>query len=229
MANPLPSVVETDWRKTISTETGLGLGVYATFLQLAIGPEVGVERSNKTVHTFAFDAVTTVEFEPTKEYVEQAIKVAAVQAWLRQPKQRFAPVASLFLVTGMKLVKGASLKYSASQSVAATGNFSIDLTALGVLGTAVGPKGHWISAEEDGTELNRESEFVFAFRVKRLKFGWKNKVEDYNKGAFLNVGGDREDDRFVLIEDVDGASIETAEAVPDVTENGSVYCVPPQS
>ncbi|KAI1753500.1 hypothetical protein F4782DRAFT_78581 [Xylaria castorea] len=228
VADAVPPVVETDWKKTISIEKGLGLGVYAQFLQLAIGglplgPEVDAKHSNKTANAFAFDTVTTLAFEPTQEYVEEAIKAPAVQTWLREPKQRFVPVVSLFLVTGMKLAKGARIKYSTSQSTKVTGNFGVFAPALG---TTFGPKGHWISTDDDETEFNREAEFVFAFRVKRLKFGRRLKVEECNKGAFLAVGGEREDDESVLVEDVDGSDIKTAEVVPDVTENGSVYCVP---
>ncbi|RAH76629.1 hypothetical protein BO86DRAFT_393307 [Aspergillus japonicus CBS 114.51] len=225
---PLPPVVETDWRKTISTEQGLGCGVYAQFLQLAtggspLGPEVSVETSRKRAEVFAFDRVTTLSFEPTQEYVEEAIQAPAVQTWLREPKQRFAPVVSLYLVTGMKLVQGARIKYSTSQSATVRGNVGFDVTALG---TSIGPKGHWVSRNEDGTELKREMEFVFAFRVNRLRFGRRLKVEEYNKGAFLAVGGEQDDNAFVLVEDIDGSQIRTAQAVPDVTENGNVYCVP---
>ena len=228
VANAFPPVVETDWKKTISTENGLALGVYAQFLQLAtcglpLGPEMNVEHSNKTADTFAFDTVTTLAFEPTQEYVEEAVKAPAVQAWLREPRQRFALVSELFVVTGMKLVKGAKIKYSTSQSTMVKGNLGIDVTALG---TTIGPKGHWASTNDDATESNRESEFVFAFRVKRLKFGRRLKLEEYNKGAFMTVGEKKDDDECVLVEDVDGADIKAAENVPDVTENGYVYCVP---
>ncbi|KAL9105842.1 MAG: hypothetical protein Q9227_009050 [Pyrenula ochraceoflavens] len=228
VADAFPPVVETDWKKTVSTEKGLGLGVYAQFLQLAtgglpLGPEVNAEHSNKTASTFAFDMVTTLAFEPTQEYVEEAVRAPAVQAWLREPRQKFALVSELFVVTGMKLVKGAKIKYSTSQSTMVKGNLGIDVTALG---TTFGPKGHWTSTNDDATESNRESEFVFAFRVKRLKFGRRLKLEEYNKGAFMTVGGKNDNDECVFVEDVDGADIKTAEAVPDVTENGNVYCVP---
>ncbi|KAH6608122.1 hypothetical protein Trco_004435 [Trichoderma cornu-damae] len=231
VADAVPPVVETDWRKTVSTEKNVGLGVYAQFLQLAtgglpLGPEVNADRSRKTANAFAFDTVTTLAFEPTQEYVQEAVKAPAVQTWLREPKQKFAPVVSLFLVTGMKLVKGARIKYSVSQSTAVTGNIGIDVPALGA---TFGPKGRWISAIDDETELHRESEFVFAFRVKRLKFGRRLKFEDYNKGAFMDVGGERGDGESVLVEDVDGSDIKTAKAVPDAAENGGVvYCVPAQ-
>lgn len=231
MADAFPPVVETDWKKTVSTEKGLGLGaigVYAQFLQLAtgglpFGPEMNVERSNRRANTFAFDTVTTLAFEPAQEYVEEAVNAPAVQAWLREPRQKFALVSELFVVTGMKLVKGAKIKYSTSQSTTVKGSLSIDVTTMG---TSFGPKGHWTRTNDDATESNRESEFVFAFRVKRLKFGRRLKLEEYNKGAFMTVGGKNDDDECVLVEDVDGADIKTAEAVPDVTENGIVYCVP---
>ncbi|KAJ4302952.1 hypothetical protein N0V90_001843 [Kalmusia sp. IMI 367209] len=228
VANENPPVVESDWKKTISADTSLGLGVYAQFLQLAtgglgLGPEVDVEKSNRTAHMFAFDKVTTVSFEPTSQYVQDAVKASAVQAWLREPKQRFAPVVSLFLITSMKFVKGAKIRYSTSSSTAVTGNIGVDVAPLGM---TLGPKGHWSSTNDDETEFDRESEFVFAFRVKRLKFGRRLKVEEYNRGAFLAIGEDGHGDESILLEDVDGSDIENARLVPDLTENGDVYCIP---
>lgn len=221
-------IIETDWRKTISTEKGLGLGVYAQFLQLAtgglpFGPEGSVEHSSQTTSAFAFDTLTTLAFEPTQEYVEQSIQANAVQTWLREPRQRFKPVVSLFLVTGIKVVQGARIKYSTSQSTKVAGNIGIDVTALG---TTVGPKGHWDSVNEDTTEFNRDSEFVFAFRVKKLKIGRRVNTEDYNKGAFLADGGQKENDLSVTVEDLDGSEFSSAKTVQDVTENGRVYCIP---
>jgi hypothetical protein len=228
VADAFPPIVETDWKKTVSIEKGLGLGVYARFLQLAtggmpLGSEVELEHSNTIKDTFAFDTMTTLSFEPTQEYVEQAVKAPAVQAWLREPRQKIALVNALFLVTGMKLVKGSKIKYSTSQSTTVKGNLGIDVTALG---TTFGPKGHWTRADEDAVESTREAEFVFAFRVKRLKFGRRLKLEEYSKGAFMAVGGKADEDECVMVEDVDGAGIETAEDVPDGIENGNVYCVP---
>lgn len=229
VADQFPPVVETNWKKSISAEKGVGCGVYVQFLRLItgglpLGPEFNIEHSNRTENLFAFDTVTTLAFEPTQDHIEEAIKSPAVQTWLREPKQRFAPVVSLFLVTGMKLVKGARIRYSTSHSTTVRGNIGFDVTALGI---TTGPKGHWVSANDEGTEFDRESEFVFAFRVKKLRIGRRLNVEEYSKGAFLVAGGEHGDDESVLVEDVDGSSIKTATAVPDVTENGSVYCVPP--
>ncbi|KAF1848144.1 uncharacterized protein K460DRAFT_375055 [Cucurbitaria berberidis CBS 394.84] len=214
VADSFPAVVETHWKKTISTEKGHGLGTFAQFLQLAtfglpLGPEVNVERLNTTANTFAFDTMTTLAFEPTQEYIEEAVRVPVVETWLREPRQKFA--------------LGAKIKYSSSQSTTVNGNLGVDVPTQGM---TFGPKGHWTRTDDDATESSRESEFVFAFRVKRLKFGRRLKLEEYTKGAFMTVGGKKDDDECFLVEDVDRAAMQTAKAVSDVTENGNVYCVP---
>ena len=87
-------------------------------------------------------------------------------------------------------------------------------------------RGNWTSTNDDTTEFTRESEFVFAFHVKRLRFGRRLKLEEYNKGAFMSIGGKEDNEECIVVEDIDGAEIKTVEAVPDVTEKGNVYCVP---
>jgi hypothetical protein len=229
VVNENSPLVETDWRKTISAETGLGLGVYAQFLQLAsggLGPELSAEHSNKMANIFAFNKLTTLSFEPTMGYVDEALKAPAVQAYLREPKQRFAPTVSLFLVTGLKLVTGAKIKYSTSGSMAVKGNIGINVAPLGM---TFGLKGHWTRKDDDETEFSRDSEFIFAFRVKRLKFGLGRKldIDEYNKGAFLSTGKYQDDGgrEPVVMEDVDGSDNANARLVNDATENGDVYCI----
>ena len=228
VVNENPPVVETDWKKTVTHETKFGFGLYSQFLQLAIGglgPEVDVEHSRQRVNTFYFDTMTTLKFEPTPEYIHEAIRAPSVQTYLKDHKQRFAPSVSLFLVTGMKIVKGANIKYSTSATSGVTANVGIASSALG--GMSVGPKGHWTSTTEDENEFKRGSEFVFAFRVKRLRFKKKVEAEDYNKGAFLSIndGKDNDGTQHILIDDQDGSDIQTANLVSDVTEDGPVYCV----
>ncbi|KAJ4004059.1 hypothetical protein NW766_011915 [Fusarium irregulare] len=227
VTDAFPLSEETDWKKTVSNERGQSLGVYAQFLQVAtgglsLGPEVDCEHSNKTESTFAFDKLTTLAFEPNQTYVEEAIKAPAVRDWLGELRQKVKPVNELFMVTGLKIVKGSRIKYSTLQTTTVKGNIGVDVPAMGI---TFGPKGHWTRTDDDTTESNRQSEFVFAFCVKRLRFGRRVKLKEYTKGAFMTVGGKKDDDECVLIEDVDGADLETAELALDETGNGDVYCV----
>ncbi|EHK47892.1 hypothetical protein TRIATDRAFT_290393 [Trichoderma atroviride IMI 206040] len=219
-------VIETDWKKTVSAENKFGFGVYAQFLKCSgLGPEVDFDRSSKRSSIFAFDEVTTVSFQPTPEYVTEAMKAPTVQYWLNEPRQRFSPIVSLYLVTGMKLVKGANIKYSSSESTGISANIGVNIPSLGL---TFGPKGSWSRVEDDETEFNRTSEFIFAFSVKRLRITRKVKIEEYHKGAFLSIGKDEDGKETdpILVDDVDGSSFENAAAVHDSTENESVYCVP---
>lgn len=229
VVNENPPVVETDWKKTITHETKFGFGIYAQFLQLAVGgglgPEVDMEHSRQRVNTFQFDTMTTLGFEPTADYVHEAVLAPSVQTYLKDHKHRFAPTVSLFLITGMKIVKGANIQYSASETSGVAANVGIASSALG--GMSVGPKGHWTRTTEDENEFKRAAEFVFAFRVKRLRFKKSVEAEDYNKGAFLSIndGKDNDGTHHVLIDDQVGSDIQTANLVSDVTEDGPVYCV----
>ncbi|KAL6872246.1 hypothetical protein HDV57DRAFT_268954 [Trichoderma longibrachiatum] len=225
--NPSSTIVETDFKKTVSSEKALDLGFYTQVFavggrKMPVGFEVNSRHKQKRAKSFAFDTVTTHRFEPTQDYVQEAIKAPAVQAWLREPKQRFAPVSSLYLVTAIKIVKGARIKYSTSQWKTVTGNGGVDVPARAATLSQEGPLSRLNEVEN---EFNYEDEYVFAFRVKRLKIGRKVKVEDYNKGAFMAISGGTEDELFVLIEDVDASdsdNIKTAGAVSNVDEDGSV-------
>ncbi|KAG9254376.1 uncharacterized protein F5Z01DRAFT_103344 [Emericellopsis atlantica] len=227
LAQDSTSFVETAWKKTVSAEMALGLGVYAEFLRLGLGPEASADHSNQASSVFAFDAITTSSFDPEPQYVKEAIKAPAVQAYLKERKQRFAPTVSLYLVTGLKLVKGANIKYSTSSSTDVKANIGINVAPLGL---TIGPKGHWTRKSDNETEFNRESDFVFAFRVKRLKFGLRRKLEaeDYTTGAFLTTGEEADDSEqeACLMDNVDGSSSANASFVSDATEGESVYCIP---
>ncbi|KAI9903645.1 hypothetical protein N3K66_000174 [Trichothecium roseum] len=242
--NENPPVTETNWRKTVSSETGLGAGVYAQFLHMDAGPGADAERSCRTASAFAFDAVTTTSFEPTAEYVEEAVRRAeGVRAWRKEPRQRFASVAgaatspfssSLYMVTGLKVVRGARVRYSTRRKTNMAVNGAVDLAPP--FGVGFGPRGEWRAVEDEETGFDRDDEFLFAFRVKRLRFARKKvKAEDYSKGAFLAVGGgggdgdgeEKEGDEPVLVDDVDGSEIENAVLVHDADAGGGeVYCVP---
>ncbi|KAJ5710589.1 hypothetical protein N7488_004745 [Penicillium malachiteum] len=209
-------------KKSIPAETGVGFGVYAQFLQLAtgplgLGPEVKFEKSSQKADVFAFDTVTTLSFEPTSEFIDDAIKAPAVQAYLQEPKQRFSPVVSLFLVTGLKVVKGAKVTYATSGTKKLTGNIGIDVAPLSITANL---KAYWTKINDDETEFSRDSEFIFAFRVKRLRFGRKVEAKEYNKGALLAIGGNKTSGmEYVLVDDMDGTQIPSATLIPDASES----------
>ena len=69
-------------------------------------------------------------------------------------------------------------------------------------------------------------EFIFIFYIKRLKFRRRLKLIEYNKGAFITVSGKKDNNKCVLVKDVDRANIKTTKTIPNITENGNIYYVP---
>ena len=124
---------------------------------------------------------------------------------------------------GIKLIKGAKIKYLTLQSTTVKGNLGINVTALG---RTFSLKGHWTSTNNNITESNRELEFIFAFRVKRLKFRQRLKLIEYNKGAFITVSGKKDNNKYILVKDVDKANIKTTKTIPNITKNSNIYYVP---
>jgi hypothetical protein len=118
--------------------------------------------------------VTARSFELTPQYIEEAIQPPAVKTWLTEPKQRFAPVICLLLLIGMKLIKRARIKYATSESTKVNGSMAINMVQLCM---TFGPKGHWSSTNDNETEFNQKSEFVFEVRVRRLRFGRKLRLK----------------------------------------------------
>ncbi|PON27915.1 hypothetical protein TGAM01_v203052 [Trichoderma gamsii] len=230
LVNELPPIIETDWKKAVSVKKKVEWGVYLQFLAnsglLVLGPSLDADHLSKSKCTFAFDEVKTMSFEPTPEYVAEAMKAPTVQQWLKEPKQRFSPVVSLYLITGMKLVKGANVKYSSSGTLGVTGRFGIDVPQYDI---SVGPRGRWTAPTYgDGMESNPTSDFVFAFRVKRIRITRKVKTENYTKGAFMAAGKEEDGDEIesISVDDVDGSGFENVTVVHDAAEDDDVYCVP---
>lgn len=177
------------------------------------------KHSSRTNIILKSSMVTTTSFEPTPQYVAEAVKAPAVQAWLKEPKQRLAPAVSIYLVTGMKIAKDANVKYSISVKTATR---AVIRTSTGVPlpDSGYGPRGIYIRDHDEETEFKRDFEFIFAFRVKRLRFrhGRDLQIEDFTKGACLESaqGENGSEIASVLLNDTDGSSVGNVSDEADV-------------
>jgi hypothetical protein len=222
IANLNPLTVETNWMKTITEDKKPRSDRRDTFLQLAKrGSGMYAKHTSREKVIFECGTVTTISFEPTPQYVAEAMKIPAVKAWLREPKQRLAPIVSLYLVTGMKLAKSAKVKYSISVNTTIKAHIRTS-TGRSLTGLITGAKGCYIRTYDDEMESEQDAEFAFAFRVKRLSFryGRDVKIEEFTEGACLR---DAEDDNGCEMESVslDGADGSNAGNVSDDADVGT--------
>lgn len=182
-------IFETNWRKTISTSAGRSIGIFAQFLQaVGFAAELSVDHSKTTSNILAFNSLITDTFDPTSDYVREAIKASPAVKSYTQPSF-LGKRKALYLVTGLKIVNGAQITYSLIEETGRTGKLGVDLTVAGAPGVQVGPTGRWSKKRDDETSLERAADFVFAFRVMKVSLKRKEQIqiEEYNEGAFLGL------------------------------------------
>jgi hypothetical protein len=150
--------------------------------------ELGIDHRKSETSILAFDNLTTQSFEQSEAYVPAAVKAASVQHYMR--KSILGRRKPVYLVTGTRIVSGAKIKYTHSNSFTATARAEVDGTVAAVQ-VKIGPSAHWTKKANDETEFDRLSEFLFAFRVKVSYKHGEVVGEDHKEGAFLGYDGMR--------------------------------------
>ena len=172
-----------------------GVGVWGQFLEI-IGLDVGAEFEYANDEVIHVNRLETVVFDPDIDYVRQAMKSTSVKAFLEASK--FA--LSVYMVTGLKIVRGASMGSTAIRASCAKLGLSTSVLDSGISIRAI------IDASKQsykGTSFEKSTDFVLAFRVRRVRF-IKSQLEQkiYTKGASMMDGdGDRsKDDELKILE-----------------------------
>lgn len=186
---PIPSgemrVQSVDQATFVSSKrTSSQAGVFAKFLNL-VGPEIELTSDRSEETAYKFDRLETVSFTPTASYIEQTMALDDVRAYMEHSRFR----ASCYLVTGLKIVRGAAV-IQKRRRVAVSADVQ---SALGLPATVgVGPTA--TQETTDSTAFDGSNDFIFAIRVSKIrsrKSSWlgtrsaKLTVEEYSKGATL--------------------------------------------
>jgi hypothetical protein len=171
----------TDWKWTREFQTSRGGGVFTSFLQsLGIGGDVDITTDSSRAEVYDVEQMVTLEFTPSKAYLEQAIQDSGVQIALARKKK-------VYMITGLKLAYGATKALQRMNKRGIHAQIGIDTSVLGAPVT-VGPKGHVTSAITETLSSGR-SDFVFGFRV-RLLANEKGQVatKKHDRGAKYGLG-----------------------------------------
>ncbi|OCK74585.1 hypothetical protein K432DRAFT_338800 [Lepidopterella palustris CBS 459.81] len=162
---------------------------------LGVGVDVGAnwDTSNEIVYTF--DRVETTQFIPKEEYVQKCIEAAPVRRYLDKSRYR-KPV---YIITGLKTVTGARAKSHKSRAFGGNLGVEVDGTIWsgGTVPIGGGPEVEGKTGMKEGTTWEGSSDFVFAFRVRKISVeketGNVKENDDYNQGAFLGNETKKED------------------------------------
>jgi hypothetical protein len=171
----------TDWKWTREFQTSRGGGMFTSFLQaLGIGGDVDITTDRSRTEVYDVERMVTLEFTPSKAYLELAILDSGVQIALARKRK-------VYMITGLKLAYGATKALQRMNKRGINAQIGIDASLLGAPVT-VGPKGHVTSATTETLSSGR-SDFVFGFKV-RLLTNEKGQVatKNHDRGAKYGVG-----------------------------------------
>jgi len=136
---------------------------------------------------YLFDRIVTTQFVPKPEYFQRCIESESVRRYLQISRFR-KPV---YVITGIKVVTGAKARSIKSRSRGGTLAAEIDGTVWsgGAVPISGGPGMEGKVADTSTTQWDGSSDFVFAFRVRKIVVGKATgtvlKEVDYNVGAML--------------------------------------------
>jgi len=144
------------------------------------------------------------------------------------------------MVTGLKIVRGGKIKSNKARGHGGALSVGVDVTALAAP-VEIGPEIEVQTQKGDDVEWGSSDDFVFAYRLGRLKVKKKSaqvKEEEYTKGSLFglnldqhgNVGAEKEDefevDAFEGDEAVAGEFED--ELIGAVDDDEDCFCVMPE-
>ncbi|KAK7914365.1 hypothetical protein PG985_012068 [Apiospora marii] len=158
-------------------------GIWTKFLVL-LGVDVGTAFSKDSNEQFQFREMTTEECFPTNEYLQAAVDAKPVKDYLNRHSLNPKP---LYVVVGVKTVVGARVSRSSGRTASAESGFGVDAAAVGSpVPVSVGPEAAFSRSSRDTVSFDGSSDFVFAFRVRKLIVKSKEIVQkDENRGAMF--------------------------------------------
>ncbi|OIW32351.1 hypothetical protein CONLIGDRAFT_699045 [Coniochaeta ligniaria NRRL 30616] len=174
---------------------------------LGIGFDVGTSGSRSSEENLAFDRLETTQFFPREEYLQKCVEAGIVRRFLEKSRYR----KPIYIITGLKIVKGAKAKTLSTSSLG--GNLGVDVDGTVWSGGAVpvggGPEISGSMSRTRGTSWEESSDFVLAYRVQKVKVSKEGTVkndEAYTTGAMLGhdvVVMETSEGDLLSVEDVD--------------------------
>jgi hypothetical protein len=197
-------------------ESGFRLWAKLTDL-VPVGADAGVIGKKDSTDVYSIKTIDTEFFLPSKKYLEASVHRPDVKRFLEGSRWR----NSIFMITGLKVARGASVTSYRLSEQKAGGEASVNLAPVTVPLSIGAGGGRNITAEEL-TKTDGSGDFVLAYQLRKIiyKKGKPAKHESYNKGAVFDndpVRGAQGDDGLV----VDG--LEEEEVVPEAAAVGDSW------
>jgi hypothetical protein len=157
-----------NWEQTVDSTRNGNTSVWARCVNiLGLGGSFGLGFNTVAVDHYRFADLETTFFTPSQDYIEKAVKTPKVRSFLEGA--RYVPV---YMVTGVKIVRGPGSHVVSRRSIAQGGQANISVPSPMGAGGVVFDSGD-VSFGQGGTantSFNGSSDFVIGYRVGKITF-----------------------------------------------------------
>jgi hypothetical protein len=197
-------------------------GLWTEFLSMVtgLGANVSYEHSSNAEQIFVFDFLETREFSPSQDFLQRTLAASplAVDILNRSRLRKH-----VYMITAVKIARGAQAKIVASRSHTGDLKATIDGTLTGAP-VNLGPEFRGEARRVETCGFDGSSPFVFAFRLRRIMVHRSGQItqDEYTKGAMFDVDSAQISQQQTLV--IDGLSEQDASPYdfPDVSASGNV-------
>lgn len=155
-------------------------GIFAKFLAFfGVGVQAEATFEKDASDILAIKTLETITFTPSKDYIEKSMAVDGVKIHMEACDYK----DTLFLVTGLKIAREASLESSLNKKFG--GKVEFGFSHPGVP-TEAGPRLGVSNSRSEGESFDGSTDFILAIRVKKIRYREEKLVtEEYNEGATM--------------------------------------------
>lgn len=171
-----------EWKVTNNVTGDSAVGLFAQVVNI-VKAEASAGQSSGEVASWNAALLETRFFEISEDaeipsYVERTARIPRVEKWLRENRHRGKTV---YMITGLKIAKRpGKVAYDSSR------DFNLDLNLQATVdpqgAVQAGVKGSTKSTTGTTQEATPQHAYVFAYRLRKLSVGWRDKTK-------LKLGG----------------------------------------
>ena len=189
---PISKHEETNWELTLERHKSGSIGLWGSFLQiLGAGGDLNFVHELSDARIYHFDRLETQTFWPTDEYVKNSVIAKPVQDFLK--RKRF--YHNIYMITSIKIAYGATAARSLLQNRGICVQLGVDGTMAGIP-IGGGPQGELSWGKSEGSSFQRDSGFVFAFRLREICYTTRRglRQDEFVKGALFGLESETSND-----------------------------------
>ncbi|KAF2196219.1 hypothetical protein GQ43DRAFT_485133 [Delitschia confertaspora ATCC 74209] len=195
---PIHKAWKTNYTFSLQKSTSGSFGLCGAFLAQLGSPlsaSAAGTASRYDDQEWCIKKLETEFIQPDATYVESSVLgVEAVKRFLEE-KKRFGMPKPVYMVTGIKIARGASLGRMKKRVFGAEGEVMVDGTMIKGVPFSAGPKGSMERATKEEESFEDCSDFIFAYRLQKIFVQWRSKkVESEQVTGGQLVGLDDEVD-----------------------------------